>query len=149
MCGDRICVEAINKDAWGNYPINPSDYPEIFEHFYNYTCATLIPGFNRIFIRASLTCSAMEEVICTSCYILLPQTKRATYKMQRHFHKTAAGNPADECFICNKKMLLITPAASCQKCIITFLNHEVELEQSSGIHHGPPQFKNCKNESYQ
>lgn len=148
MCGNRICVEAINKDSWGNYPINPSEYPEIFEHFHNYTCAKLIPGFNRIFIRASLTCSAIEEIICTSCYLLLPQVERTTYEMQRHFHKVTVGNPADECFICDKKMLVIVPAASCQKCITIFLNHEVELEQGPGIHHGSDRIKICKGESY-
>lgn len=72
MCGGKDCKgckESVDERELGNYPIEPSEYPEIFEHFHNHTCSKLIPGFNRIFIRPSPSMSTIEEIVCTSCYI--------------------------------------------------------------------------------
>lgn len=135
MCGDIECKEEINRDHWGNYELNPEDYPEIFENFSTYTCSKLKYGFNRIFIRSSKVIEGAEEITCTSCYLDLSSEERKKYRMQRHYHKIDSATPDGSCSICEKVMLNTLPARLCQKCIFTFLNHEVYLELSYGIHH--------------
>ncbi|KAH0567785.1 hypothetical protein KQX54_013764 [Cotesia glomerata] len=115
MCGGKDCKgckESVNKRELGNYPIDPS----------------------KIFIRSSPNVSTIEEIVCTSCYIMLPLVDRENYRMQRYFHKINIDGPEKYCSICHKTMLIINPAVSCEKCILVFLNHEIEIEKDLGMH---------------